>query len=222
MCHESSGAALIEAIGIGKGSVTVDDVVNADLIIIAGRTRHQSSAHALDAGEGKGQRGQDHCGQSPAGSRADPLQGSAEGARGGRQGSPIADEFVQIRLGGDMALFAGLGRLLLEADDRAPGTVVDREFVDNHCANSRSTKPRPAASASTPCWGDGYRRAQLDRVAKMMIESDRTILCWAMGLTQHRHAVATIGDHQRAVHAWHDRQARCRVVPRARSLECAG
>ena len=45
-------------------------------------------------------------------------------------GIPIADEFVQIRLGGDMALFAGLGRLLLEADDRAPGTVLDRDFID--------------------------------------------------------------------------------------------
>ena len=48
--------------------------------------------------------------------------------------SPIADEFVQIRLGGDMALFAGLGRLLLEADDRAPGTVLDRDFIAEHCA----------------------------------------------------------------------------------------
>ena len=50
-------------------------------------------------------------------------------------GVPIADEFVQIRLGGDMALFAGLGRLLLEADDAAPGTVVDRDFIAEHCAN---------------------------------------------------------------------------------------
>src|SRR6185312_2569261 len=50
-------------------------------------------------------------------------------------GIPIADEFVQIRLGGDMALFSGLGRLLLEADDRAPGTVVDRTFIAVHCAN---------------------------------------------------------------------------------------
>ena len=49
-------------------------------------------------------------------------------------GVAIADEFVQIRLGGDMALFSGLGRLLLEAEDRAPGTVLDREFIAGHCA----------------------------------------------------------------------------------------
>ena len=82
MCHESSGAALVEAIGIGKGSVTVEDVTEADLIVIAGpEPRHQPSADAVGAGEGEGQRRQDHCGQSASGGRADPVQGSAEGAR---------------------------------------------------------------------------------------------------------------------------------------------
>ena len=61
-------------------------------------------------------------------------------------GIPIADEFVQIRLGGDMALFAGLGRLLLEADDRAPGTVVDRDFIDTHCANFADYEAQHARS----------------------------------------------------------------------------
>ncbi len=60
-------------------------------------------------------------------------------------GVPIADEFVQIRLGGDMALFAGLGRLLLEADDRAPGTVLDRDFVDAHCASFDEYEARTRA-----------------------------------------------------------------------------
>ena len=89
MCHESSGTALIEAIGIGKGSVTVEDVTD-------GRPdrhrrpepRHQPSPDAVGAGEGKGQRRQDHRGQSAAGGGADPVQGSAEGARRGRARHP--------------------------------------------------------------------------------------------------------------------------------------
>ena len=68
-------------------------------------------------------------------------------------GVPIADEFVQIRLGGDMALFAGMGRLLLEADDAAPGTVVDRDFIDTLLRRIRRVRSRRRARwTSTPCW----------------------------------------------------------------------
>ena len=86
MCHESSGSALTETIGIGKGSVTVEDVDDADLIVIAGQnpgTNHP--AHAVGAGEGEGQRRQDHRGQPAARGRADPVQEPAEGARRGRR-----------------------------------------------------------------------------------------------------------------------------------------
>ncbi|MDT5258812.1 MAG: hypothetical protein QOD10_3892, partial [Mycobacterium sp.] len=110
-------------------------------------------------------------------------------------GVPIADEFAQIRIGGDMALFAGLGRLLLEADDRAPGTVVDRAFVEAHCAGfadyERQTR---AVDFDAVVTATGVELTQLNRIAQMLISSDRTVLCWAMGLTQQRHAVATIGE----------------------------
>jgi molybdopterin-dependent oxidoreductase alpha subunit len=110
-------------------------------------------------------------------------------------GVAIADEFVQIRLGGDMALFAGLGRLLLEAEDRAPATVLDHAFIAEHCAGfadyQRQTR---AVDLDTVLAATGIERDQLDRVAAMLIASERTVFCWAMGLTQHRHAVATIGE----------------------------
>jgi molybdopterin-dependent oxidoreductase alpha subunit len=110
-------------------------------------------------------------------------------------GIPIADEFVQIRLGGDMALFAGLGRLLLEADDASPGTVVDREFIAAHCVNFDDYEARTrAVDIDTVLEATGIDRAQLELVAKMMAASKRTIVCWAMGLTQHRHAVPMISE----------------------------
>ncbi|WP_131812462.1 FdhF/YdeP family oxidoreductase, partial [Mycolicibacterium fortuitum] len=97
--------------------------------------------------------------------------------------------------GGDMALFAGLGRLLLEAEDAAPGTVLDREFIDAHCAGfdeyARQTR---AVDLTTVTEASGIDETQLRRVADMLIASQRTVICWAMGLTQHRHAVATIGE----------------------------
>ncbi|EUA42535.1 molybdopterin oxidoreductase family protein [Mycobacterium xenopi 4042] len=110
-------------------------------------------------------------------------------------GVPIADEFVQIRLGGDMALFAGLGRLLLEADDHAPGTVVDRDFIAAHCANFEAYEANTrAVDLDTVVEATGVDRQQLHRVAAMLAASQRTVVCWAMGLTQHRHAVPTIAE----------------------------
>lgn len=110
-------------------------------------------------------------------------------------GIPIADEFVQIRLGGDMALFAGLGRLLLEAEERVPGSVVDRSFVDNHCAGFDGYRRRTLqVGLDTVMDATGIELAQLQRVAAMLMASQRTVICWAMGLTQHAHAVATIGE----------------------------
>ena len=111
-------------------------------------------------------------------------------------GVAIADEFVQIRLGGDMALFAGLGRLLLEADDRNPGSVLDRDFIADALRRLRRVREAaPAQSIWTPWWRRPASTASSSSGWRgMLIASERTVFCWAMGLTQHRHAVATIGE----------------------------
>jgi molybdopterin-dependent oxidoreductase alpha subunit len=196
MCHESSGAALIEAIGIGKGSVTVEDVTQADLIVIAGQnpgTNHPRMLSVLEKAKANGAKiiAVNPLPEAGLIRFKDPQK--VHGVVG--HGIPIADEFVQIRLGGDMALFAGLGRLLLEADDAAPGTVVDREFIAKHCANFADYEARTrTVDLDTVLEATGIDRAQLDLMAKMMAASERTIVCWAMGLTQHRHAVPTISE----------------------------
>jgi molybdopterin-dependent oxidoreductase alpha subunit len=196
MCHESSGAALTESIGIGKGSVTVADVTEADLIIIAGQNPGTNHPRMLSTLEKAKENGARIIAVNPLPEAGlirfkDPQK--VNGVVG--HGIPIADEFVQIRLGGDMALFAGLGRLLLEADDGAPGTVVDREFIANHCANFAEYDAQTrAVDLDTVLAATGIDRSQLERVAKMLIDSERTVACWAMGLTQHRHAVAMISE----------------------------
>jgi molybdopterin-dependent oxidoreductase alpha subunit len=196
MCHESSGTALTEAIGIGKGSVTVEDVTRADLIVIAGQnpgTNHPRMLSVLEKAKANGAKiiAVNPLPEAGLIRFKDPQK--VHGVVG--HGIPIADEFVQIRLGGDMALFAGLGRLLLEADDAAPGTVVDRDFIATHCANFDSYEARTRAiDIDTVLEATGIDRAQLELVARMMMASQRTIVCWAMGLTQHRHAVPTISE----------------------------
>ncbi|MEZ0354749.1 FdhF/YdeP family oxidoreductase [Mycobacterium sp. SA01] len=196
MCHESSGTALIDSIGVGKGSVTVDDIEHADVIVIAGQnpgTNHPRMLYVLEKAKANGAKiiAVNPLPEAGLIRFKDPQK--VHGVVG--HGVPIADEFVQIRLGGDLALFKGLGRLLVEADDRAPGSVIDREFVDAHChgfdeylAEARSVDLDTVTDAT------GIDRAQLDRVAGMLAGSQRTIVCWAMGITQHTHAVATIAE----------------------------
>ena len=196
MCHESSGTALVDAIGIGKGSVTVDDVANADCIVIAGQnpgTNHPRMLSVLEKAKANGAKIIAINPLPEAGLMRFKDPQKVHGVVG--HGVPIADEFVQIRLGGDMALFAGLGRLMLEADDAAPGTVVDRSFVEQHCAGFDDYQTRTrTVDLDTVEEATGIGRAQLEKVADMLMASQRTVICWAMGLTQHRHAVATIGE----------------------------
>ncbi len=196
MCHESSGTALTDSIGIGKGSVTVDDIEHADLILIAGQnpgTNHPRMLSVLEKAKANGAKIVAINPLPEAGLIRFKDPQKVHGVVG--HGVAVADEFVQIRIGGDMALFAGLGRLLLEAEDRSPGHVVDRAFVDAHCAGfDEYCRRTRQIDLQTVREATGVERAQLDRVAAMLMKSQRTIICWAMGLTQHRHAVATIGE----------------------------
>ncbi len=196
MCHESSGSALTASIGIGKGSVTVDDVEHADLIVIAGQnpgTNHPRMLAVLEKAKANGAKiiAVNPLPEAGLIRFKDPQK--VKGVVG--QGVSIADEFVQIRLGGDMALFAGLGRLLLEAEERAPGSVIDTEFIGTHTAGfDEYRRHAMQVDIDTVLAATGIDRAQLDRVAAMLMASQRTVICWAMGLTQHSHAVATIGE----------------------------
>jgi len=196
MCHESSGTALIESIGIGKGSVTVADLEHGDLIVIAGQnpgTNHPRMLSILEKAKANGAKiiAVNPLPEAGLIGFKDPQK--VHGVVG--HGVPIADEFVQIRIGGDMALFKGIGRLLVEADDHAPGSVVDREFIAAHCHGFADYEADVrTVDLDTVQTATGIDRQQLDRVATMMAESRRTIVCWAMGITQHVHAVATIGE----------------------------
>ncbi|WP_454199691.1 FdhF/YdeP family oxidoreductase [Nocardia sp. Marseille-Q1738] len=195
MCHESSGAALSSSIGIGKGSVSIDDFEKADLIIVAGQNPGTNHPRMLSALAGAKANGARIVAVNPL-----PETGllgfrDPQTVKGLTTGVPIADDFLQIRLGGDMALFQALGRLLLEAEDRAPGTVVDRDFVDAHCAGyAEYEKHVRAVDFDTVLAATGLSTTELEHTAELFARSKNIIVCWAMGLTQQTHAVATIEE----------------------------
>ncbi|MFC9836357.1 FdhF/YdeP family oxidoreductase [Rhodococcus sp. NPDC127530] len=196
MCHESSGTALVETIGIGKGSVSVPDLEHADLILIAGQnpgTNHPRMLSTLEKSKGNGARVIAINPLPEAGLLRFKDPQKVHGVVG--DGVQIADEFLQIRIGGDQALFQGLGRLLLEAEDRSPGTVLDREFIDTHCAGFEDYAAHiRQVDMDTVLAATGLTFEQIQDTADALIASKKTIICWAMGLTQQTHGVATIQD----------------------------
>ena len=196
MCHESSGAALNQTIGIGKGSVSLADFDKADLIVVVGQnpgTNHPRMLSALEQAKGNGARIIAVNPLPEAGLMRFKNPQNVRGLIG--KGTPLADDFCQIKLGGDLAFFQAIGHLLLAEEDAAPGTVLDKDFVNTRThgfddyAKSLSEVDWTGIDAAT-----GLPRAQIVDVAHAFARSERTIICWAMGLTQHKHAVATIRE----------------------------
>ncbi|MGW1071778.1 FdhF/YdeP family oxidoreductase [Streptomyces sp. NPDC002537] len=191
MCHESSGSALSETIGIGKGSVLLEDLYKADLIIVAGQnpgTNHPRMLSALEKAKAGGARVITVNPLPEAGLERFKNPQNARGLSG--VGTPLTDLFLQIRLGGDQALFRLLNRLILETEG-----AVDTGFVAEHTHGFDDfARAARAADWDETLRATGLSRADIERALEMVLASRRTIVCWAMGLTQHKHAVPTIRE----------------------------
>ncbi|MBB2976589.1 molybdopterin-dependent oxidoreductase alpha subunit [Microbacterium endophyticum] len=195
MCHESSGSALSETIGIGKGTVSIEDVHTAKLLIVAGQNPGTNHPRMLTALEKAKQQGAKIIAINPlpeAGLQRFENPQTPKGMVLG--GTPVADQFVQIRLGGDQALFQAVGKYLLEIEVREGG-VLDHEFISSHTSGFEAYK----AHLSDASWSEfeeatGIDEAQLREVGEAVRQSASTIVCWAMGLTQHKHSVPTLRE----------------------------
>jgi len=197
MCHESSGAALQPVLGMGKGTVTLDDFLQARAIFILGQNPGSNHPRMLTALQQSKRAGATIVAVNPlreAGLlRFRHPQHVVETLVG--PGTALADLYLQVRIGGDMALLKGIMKEMLAAEDERPGSVVDRAFVEAKTAGF----PEFRAALDRVSWDDilresGVSRAEMQEAARVAARSDRTIVCWAMGLTQHRHAVATIRE----------------------------
>ncbi|AUY49850.1 FdhF/YdeP family oxidoreductase [Streptomyces sp. CB01881] len=190
MCHESSGSALTETLGVGKGSVSLKDLYQADLIIVAGQNPGTNHPRMLSALERAKRAGATVVSVNPlpeAGLERFKNPQNARGLVG--HGTKLTDLFLQIRLGGDLALFRALNQLILDKD------AVDHAFVAEHChgfeefaAEARETTREEVLAATGLPW------EQIEELARMVLASEKVIVCWAMGLTQHKHAVPTIRE----------------------------
>ncbi len=196
MCHESSGWALTETVGAGKGTVRLEDFDLAQAIFVIGQnpgTNHPRMLSALEKAKGNGCRlvhinPLPEVGMSVFKHPQDVLGWLGEGTQ-------LADLFLQVRINGDVALLKGIMKEVLAAEERRPGTVLDHEFIQSHTSGFEEF----VAALSEVRWEDiitqcGVPKTKIEDAARIFIESDRTIFCWAMGLTQHKNAVANIQE----------------------------
>ncbi|WP_413543815.1 FdhF/YdeP family oxidoreductase [Citricoccus nitrophenolicus] len=196
MCHESSGTALNPTIGIGKGTVSLEDLEHSELVFVVGQnpgTNHPRMLGSLaecrrNGGKVVAVNPLPEAGllrfkdpQTPKGLLAD--------------GERISDEFLQIKVGGDQALFQALGHLLLQKEAAAPGTVIDQEFIESETAGFAEY----AAAREHLDWAEietatGLQRAEIEHIGDLLAASKATIFCWALGITQQPHSVDTIKE----------------------------
>ena len=190
MCHESTSFALPQVVGIGKGTVKLEDFEKAGLILILGQnpgTNHPRMLTALQAAKRAGAKIAAINPLREAGLLAFRNPQEVRGWLG--FGTALADLYLQVRIGGDQALLKGLMKSLVGRG------ALDREFIRERSDGFEAL----AASLSEVSWDaiieqSGIAREQIEQLAELIAANDRIIACWAMGLTQHKHAVATIQD----------------------------
>ncbi|GAA3131236.1 FdhF/YdeP family oxidoreductase [Streptomyces rectiviolaceus] len=190
MCHESSGSALTETIGVGKGSVLLEDLYKSDLIIVAGQNPGTNHPRMLSALEKAKNNGAKIITVNPLPEAGLERFKNPQTPQGMIKGTALTDLFLQIRLGGDQALFRLLNKLILETDG-----AVDEEFVREHTHGYEEfTEAARTADWDETLAATGLERARIEEALAMVLASKRTVVCWAMGLTQHKHAVPTIRE----------------------------
>ncbi len=196
MCHESSGTALTEVIGIGKGTVTLNDFYKTDVIIIMGQNPGTNHPRMLTALEKAKHNGAKIIAINPlheAGLTAFKDPQRVKGVLG--ISTKLADLYLQVKINGDIALLKAIEKLLLDAEKETPGKVFDHDFIkestvgyDELIQHLEKQDPEQLAKQS------GVPIEAVREAAEMLRNKSRIIICWAMGITQHVNGVDTIKE----------------------------
>src|SRR5690625_183880 len=199
MCHEPTSVGLPQSIGVGKGTVTLDDFEQADAIFCVGHnpgTNHPRMLTSLRAAELRGakiivvnpllERGLQ---------RFTPPQDPAEMLA--LKSTPLASNYYQVKIGGDVALFKGVIKALLTMQETAQAQgnsdVLDLAFIAEHTNGFEAL----SADIKAHDWSvleekSGLQRAQMEEIAQIYAQAERVIICYGMGITQHRHGTENV------------------------------
>lgn len=208
MCHESSGTALNETIGVGKGCVTLEDFEQADAIFIIGQnpgTNHPRMLTSLQRAKVARKDGTSakivsinplpEVGNFHFKNPQDLKSVKRAPSIVLGKGAALSDLWLPVRINGDMAVLKGIMKEMLAAEDARPGAVFDHAFIREHTVGFEEfIAALRAASWQEILASSGLSREQIRAAAEIAIGAKRIICCWAMGLTQHKNAVGTIQE----------------------------
>ncbi|MEO5646903.1 MAG: FdhF/YdeP family oxidoreductase [Chitinophagaceae bacterium] len=196
MCHESSGVAMIESLGIGKGSVKLEDFYEAEVIIILGQnpgTNHPRMLTALQKAKANGAIIISINPLPETGLMGFSNPQNLKGILG--IGTELTDLFLQVKINGDMALIQGIELLLLQEELQNPGSVLDNTFIENNTIGFQDFMNHlNAQTLEQLSLASGIGVTNMRKAADILKHKKKIIACWAMGLTQHKNAVDTIKE----------------------------
>jgi formate dehydrogenase major subunit len=188
MCHEPTSRGLPHSIGVGKGTVILDDFEHAEAIFLIGHNAGTNAPRMMTPLVEARKRGVPIVAVNPMPERAlikftepqDIVQMATFGS------TEISSEFVHIKVGGDLALLKGMMKVLFERE-AAGETVLDHDFIAQHTEGFAALK----ADIEAQAWPDlvaaaGIDEAQIRRCAEIYIRSNATLICYGMGVTQHQ------------------------------------
>ncbi|MGN6105008.1 MAG: FdhF/YdeP family oxidoreductase [Kofleriaceae bacterium] len=195
MCHDSSGVALSESIGVSKGTVSLSDFDRADLILIVGQNPGTNHPRMLSTLREAARRGATIVAINPLREVGLTRFAHPQKPLDLLGGVPLASRFVQIPIGGDHAFFLGVAKAVLERELAAPGSQLDARFLAEHTEGFEAWRDHVLGLPwDTLVERACVEQAEIREIAEIYARSEATIACWAMGLTQHKHAVATIQE----------------------------
>lgn len=196
MCHESSGKGLTETVGIGKGSVTLPDLYEAEVVMVIGQNPGTNHPRMLSALERCKENGGKIITVNPLPEAG--LQKFVNPQRPGKMltgGTQLTDLFLQVKINGDIALLKAIMLQLLYEEQKTPGTVFDWGFIqektEGYEAFISALKQHDFGDLVT---ASGVSREQIKEAAALLKKSKKIIICWAMGLTQHENGVDNIKE----------------------------
>jgi len=195
MCHETTSVALPKTIGVGVGTVLLDDFDKADCFLFFGHNTGTNAPRMLHPLQEARKRGAQIITFNPIRERGlvsfvnpqSPVEMVSPGA------TCISTQFVQLRIGGDTAAVMGLAKWIIEADDAAQGRVVDIDFINEHTAGFEEF----ATAVRAADWFEiervsGVPRAELERAAQTYVNAKNAVVLYGMGITQHREGVRSV------------------------------
>lgn len=196
MCHESSGVGLSETLGIGKGSVTLEDLHQAEVIIIMGQNPGTNHPRMLAAVQKCKENGGKVISVNPlpeAGliNYTDPQSPKKILSNG----ITITDLFLPVRINGDVAFLKALMHELVKMDFEHGGQIIDYEFIEEFTEGYEEFVTHIRNIDYMACLKQcGLEAKEVRAAAQMIARKEKIIVCWAMGLTQHKNGVDNIKE----------------------------